>query len=401
MVGSSKGMDERQRVVEPMKIVQVCPYDINRAGGVQRHILALTAALRARGHEVLVVAPGSAVRETRDVFHLGRQREIGLSGTRFELTWARGGELRTLQEHLSCWKPDLLHFHTLWTPLMPFQLFRRWHGPVVATFHDTPPPGIAGHVLRFLFKGMSRWILGRIDGAIAVSPAPLAHLRPPARGTVPEIIPPAIDLTAMTADASKQGADGSLRYLFVGRLEVRKGVRELLQAWELVQRESSAASQRMILTIAGKGELSGVVLDARGRLGPDRLQFVESPDDATVRQLYGAADVFVAPSPFGESFGIVLVEAMASALPVIAAANAGYRGVLVGPGEVGLVPPGDIRALADKMLRFAMDGDLRKRLAGWGPQEAAQYDIRAVAARIEALYGRIVRAAGSAGARIS
>jgi phosphatidyl-myo-inositol alpha-mannosyltransferase len=384
-----------------MKIVQICPYDIERAGGVQRHILALAAALRARGHDVLVVAPGSDGRKGGDVLHLGCQRAIGLSGTRFELTWARGRDLRRWQQHLSIWKPDLLHFHTLWTPLMPFQLFRRWHGPVVATFHDTPPPGMAGNALRLLFKGMSRWILGRIDGAIAVSTAPLAHLRPPARGVVPVIVPPAVDLTAMIAERTKHRGDGSLRYLFVGRLERRKGVRELLQAWELLQGEARADTPRKILTIAGEGELSGAVLDAQRRLGPDRLLFVESPDDAAVRQLYGAADVFVAPSRFGESFGIVLVEAMANALPVIAAANTGYASVLVGPGELGLVPPGDTRALADKILRFAADDDLRKALATWGPQAAAQYDIGAVVPKIEALYGRILMAAASDRAPIS
>jgi phosphatidylinositol alpha-mannosyltransferase len=383
-----------------MKIVQICPYDINRAGGVQRHVLALAAALRARGHEVMVVAPGSAGREGGDVFHLGRQREIGLSGTRFELTWASGRELRQWQEHLSGWKPDLLHFHTLWTPLMPLQIFRRWHGPVVATFHDTPPPGMAGDALRLLFKGLSRWILGRIDGAIAVSPAPLAHLRPPARGVVPVIIPPAVDLTAMMAERTRRRDDGSLRFLFVGRLEPRKGISELLRAWELVQRETPAAS-RLHLTIAGKGKLAGAVLDAQHRLGPDRLRFVEAPDDAAVRQFYGAADVLVAPSPFGESFGIVLVEAMANGLPVIAAANAGYAGVLVGPGEAGLVPPGDVRALADKMLRFAADDDLRRALVAWGPQEATQYDIGAVVRKIEALYGRVSMAAGPERVRIS
>ena len=378
-----------------MKVVQICPYDIDRAGGVQRHILALAAALRMRGHDVLVVAPGPGRREAGGVFHLGRQRQIGLSGTRFELTWASGREFRKWQEQLSGWKPDLLHFHTLWTPLMPFQIFRRWRGPAVATFHDTPPPGIAGNALRLLFKGMSRWILGRVHGAIAVSPAPLAHLRPPARGVAPVVIPPAIDLTAMTAARSPRRLDDGLEFLFVGRLERRKGVGELLQAWELVQHETAAAARGLRLTIAGKGELSGAVLEARRCLGPDRLQFVESPDDTTVRRLYAAADVFVAPSPFGESFGIVLVEAMANGLPVIAAANAGYASVLVGPGQAGLVRPGDVRALADTMLRFALDEDLRKALSAWGPQEAVRYDISAVVPEIEALYGRILTAGTS------
>ncbi len=151
-----------------------------------------------------------------------------------------------------------------------------------------------------------------------------------------------------------------------------------------------ATGHRAILTIAGKGVFSAAVRDMQRRVGPDRLHFVEAPDDATVRRLYGAADVFVAPSPFGESFGIVLVEAMANSLPIVAAENAGYASVLVGPGRVGLVSPGDIRSLADKMIQFAADNDLRRTLGIWGLKQAAQYDIRVVAPKIEGVYRRIL-----------
>ncbi len=202
-----------------MKIVQISPYDLDRPGGVQRHILALAAALRAHGHEVMVVAPGPAVVAVKNIFYLGRQREIGLSGTRFELTWASRSELALLRKYLVDWKPDILHFHSLWTPLLSFQIFRGWSGPVVATFHDTPPPGMLGDVLRFLFKGISRRILRRIDGAIVVSRAPLAHMRPGSSGVIPAVLPPGVDLTVTTtAYKEKSAEDGILRFLFVGRL---------------------------------------------------------------------------------------------------------------------------------------------------------------------------------------
>lgn len=375
-----------------MRIVQICPYDISRFGGVQNHILSLTASLRLRGHEVVVVAPGPKnYFEFDGLFYLGTRREIGMSGTRFELTWADGRELRRLHELFQVWKPDVLHFHTLWTPLMPFQVFRRWDGPVVTTFHDTPPPGMAGNFLRHLFKAMSRRILARVDGAIAVSRAPLAHLRAYSHDPLPFILPPAVDLNSLVARKVKsRRSNGVLRFLFVGRLEPRKGITELLQAWELVRQKSQGSAQRLILIIAGKGELSSAVLDSQRRFGSDSLQFVEAPDDATVKQLYADADVFVAPSPFGESFGIVLAEAMASGVPVIAADNPGYASVLVGPGSLGLVRAGDTTELAKKIIHFSEHQDLRETLAAWGSIEAVRYDISTIITRFEAIYGESI-----------
>jgi len=370
-----------------MRIVQVCPYDIERPGGVQRHVLSLAAALRKHDHETLIVAPGPGSVAQGSIWQIGRKREIGMSGTRFELTWASGAELQALQQKLADWRPDVLHFHTLWSPMMPFQVFRRWHGPKVVTFHDTPPPGPWGSVLRRSFGLMSRWIMARTDAAIAVSLAPLAHLRPGRSGIDPVIVPPAIDLAAVKArQGRKKTGDDALRFLFVGRLERRKGIVELLQAWDRVQQVSQGAARRLVLTVAGKGEFSALVRDHQERNGPDRLEFIEAPDDEMVRKLYGLADVFVAPSPFGESFGIVLTEAMANGLPIIAADNAGYSTVLTGLGREGLVPAGDASALAEAMIRFGADQALRERLGAWSTAQTARYDISAYLPLFERFY---------------
>jgi phosphatidylinositol alpha-mannosyltransferase len=229
--------------------------------------------------------------------------------------------------------------------------------------------------------------MARSDAAIAVSSAPLAHLRPGRSGIDPVIVPPAIDLEAVKAsERGKRNGDDALRFLFVGRLERRKGIVELLQAWDRVQQMSPAPSRRLVLTIAGRGEFSALVRDHQQRTDPDRLEFVEAPDDEMVRQLYGLADVFVAPSPFGESFGIVLTEAMANGLPIIAADNAGYSTVLAGLGREGLVPAGDACALAEAMIRFAADQALRERLGAWGIAQTARYDISAHLPLFERLY---------------
>ena len=180
-----------------MRVVQVCPYDLSRHGGVQQHILSLAAELRKRGHEVLVIGPGTSVLHDGQDLRIGRMRNVSFAGTSFELSLATKVELRALAVMLEEWRPDVIHYHTMWVPFLPRQIFRRTHVASVATFHDTPPPGPMGSVLRAAFKLMSWFLLRRLDGAIAVSPAPLAHLRPGRFGIQPTILPPATDLTGI------------------------------------------------------------------------------------------------------------------------------------------------------------------------------------------------------------
>src|SRR4051812_14956207 len=107
-----------------MRILKVCPYDIGRPGGVQRHIVDLSNALARAGHEVTVVAPEGAASPLLDgnveLLRVGRARELGMHGTRFEVTWARAAELRTLVELARNNPYDVAHFHTIWTPFMPW-----------------------------------------------------------------------------------------------------------------------------------------------------------------------------------------------------------------------------------------------------------------------------------------
>ena len=378
-----------------MRLVQVCPYNIDRAGGVQRHIVSMTNELRRRGHDVLIVAPGPAPADpTPQVHYIGRQRELGFSKTRFEVSLAGGAELRELTRVLTERDVDLLHFHTMWTPLMPLQLFRRRRSAAVASFHDTPPDGLSGKLLRQVFRVLSRLLLDRLDGAIANSSAPAGHLWPSARGARPVIIPPAVDLAPhfAVAGAPRDRAIEPFRVLFVGRLEKRKGVEILLRAWELLFRDAAPnpGRRRFKLIVAGRGELANNVERAQRRFDPQAIEFVEAPDDPTVIKLMGEADLLVAPSPFGESFGIVLVEALASGTPVVAAANLGYSTVLTGPGRDCLVPPGDSGALAATIARLANDPAKCNDLAHWGRAHVKQFDVRHRIGEIEDVYAAAI-----------
>jgi phosphatidylinositol alpha-mannosyltransferase len=374
-----------------MKVVQVCPYDPDRHGGVQRHIHALDKALSARGHETLIIAPGNGAKTRPGLLRLGGMRSVAFAGTRFEVTWAGAEELARTVEDLKAWAPDVVHFHTPWDPLMPWQLFRRLHLPRVASFHDTPPPGLTGAALRSLFKLLSGYLLNRLDGAIAVSAAPLAHLRPGASGVTPVVLPPVTDLEAFFTNGKEQAAAPSI--LFVGRLEPRKGVQVLLDAARLLARGAVPLPEglpRLRFVIAGEGDLLPLVLATQRELGGGWIDHVPAPSPERLLSLLREATLAVSPALYGESFGIVLAEALASGTPIIGAGNAGYRSVLTGPGERLLVPPGDAAALARRMSELLADPDGLRSLSAWGPCHARQFDVAERIGDFESVYVRAI-----------
>ncbi len=371
-----------------MRIVQVCPYDLSRPGGVQQHVMSLASELRKMGHEVLVIGPGTAIAGNGQDLRIGRKRRISFAGTSFELALASRAELQALATRLAAWKPDVIHYHTMWVPFLPFQIFRQIRGASVATFHDTPPPGLVGNLLRGTFKLLSKVLLHHLDGAIAVSPAPMAHLRPGRFGTQPVILPPATDLSDFLILDKTEAADCQT-VLFIGRLEPRKGITVLLDAWRMiadgrVPLPGGLKIPRLI--VAGSGELETAVAAAQATLGTAVLQHVPEPGRQQLLQLLQQASVAVSPALYGESFGIVLVEALASATPVIAASNAGYVNVLTGPGRDLLVPPGDAISLARKIVALLADTRERQKLASWGREHARQFDVSVVAPEFEKVY---------------
>lgn len=374
-----------------MRIIQVCPYDPDRHGGVQRNMHALDRALAARGHQMLIVAPGLAAGPDDRVWRLGAMRSVRFAGTRFELTWAPGHELDSTLRLLRAWQPDVVHFHTPWDPLMPWQLFRRLDVARVATFHDTPPPGFTGAVLRNLFKGLSRYLLAQLDGAIAVSAAPLAHLRPGSSGVRPVVLPPVTDLSDFFAIEKRPSERPSI--LFLGRLEPRKGVRVLLEAASLIATGAVALPDGLpppCFVVAGDGDERGLVLAAQQRLGAGWIDFVPSPSREAQLELLAGATLAASPALYGESFGIVLAEALASGTPVIGADNAGYRTVLTGRGAGLVVPAGDGAALARRIAALLAAPQERQSLAQWGRAHARQFDVGERAADFEDFYATAI-----------
>ena len=377
----------------PLKIAQVCPYDLERPGGVQAHIRDTAAALGELGHEVTIVAPkmrpGASVERissTLRIVRLGQAHAVRLSGTRFEASLALGGQYGRLRAAMRPGAFDVVHYHTLWSPLLPFQAFACSPAPSVVTFHDTPPDTLGGAFTRVLLGGLSRLLLTCVDEAIAVSEAPRAHLRP-GTGRNIHLSPPCTDLRRFSEGEAPLGpSDGKVTLLFVGRLESRKGVMVLLKAY----RRLCADGLPVRLVIAGAGSEEAALRHyVEQRRLPD-VAFLGRFEDEDAPALYAACDIACAPSPYGESFGIVIAEAMAAGKPVVAAANRGYRTLLAAHAEDLLAPPGDDEAFYRRLKRLVADSGLRERLGEWAGAEALRYDCRTVAPELVDIYRRAI-----------
>ena len=360
-----------------LKILQICPYDIGRHGGVQRHILDLSAALQRAGHTVALIAPGapSAPVAVGNALFAGSRRAVRMFGTAFELGWIRSGEMESLDGYLHDNAFDIAHFHTPWSPFVPYQVLRRLAGSAtrcVATFHDTPPPTLGGGLRSMLYRVLSRRLSRRLDAAIAVSTAPAGYLSLAGDCRL-HLLPGCIDLAPVRAAGEHRPAGrlgGSI--LFVGRLEPRKGVEVLIRAFARLAQALPDAR----LTICGDGaERPALQAQAERLRLAGRIFFLGALDERGKLEQFASADLFCAPSPYGESYGLVLAEAMAAGLPVVAAANSGYRTVLTEAGAAGLVPPGDAQALAAKLEQFLRDPALRAGAAAWGREASRAADV--------------------------
>lgn len=393
-----------------MRILQVCPYAMDRRGGVQNHVRDVARWLARAGHEVAIVAPGPAGASRGGagaadphaggdgvgagdppIVPLGRCLEIGLSGTRFEVTWVGGRELAAAARRLDAPTIDVVHLHTPFVPLLPFRVWRAFRRPVVATFHATLPPG--DRLLRAVLAPIARAMRDHAAATVAVSDSAAALLRPERPGRPIEILPPAIDLAPWRAagDAALARVPGApARVLFLGRFEARKGLDVLVAAWPEIVRRAGTHPPELI--IAGGGELAPLAEGLAAR-GPGRVTVVPSPDDDAARRLVASCDLMVAPAPWGESFGLVLIEAMAAGTPVVAAANPGYAGVLTGPGAAALVPPGDAPALARTVADLLADADRLAALRAWGRTHAMRFDVAELGPRLVEIYRRVARGA--------
>jgi phosphatidylinositol alpha-mannosyltransferase len=362
-----------------MRVLLACPYDWEAPGGVQVHVRELGERLRDRGHQVLALSPGGHRAPEDWVRIVGRPVRVPYRGTVAPICFS-ASSWRRIREAFRVFEPDVVHAHEPFTPSTAMLAVRASGGPVVATFHAY----LDRSRLMELAAPALRTIARRVGARIAVSGAAAAFLARSIPGDI-EIVPNGTDVERFVAGGPRPPGlpDGRI-VLWVGRLDPQKGFIVAVRAFERVARNDPDAW----FVVVGDGRdrdavrlLPAVVRRRVAMLGP--------VDHAALPAYLAAARVFVAPATGQESFGIVLVEAMAAGVPVVASDIPGYREVVRGEVDGVLVPSGDPDALAAGIERVLSDEALRTRLAAAGRQRAAVFSWDVVVPRIEAIYRRV------------
>ena len=370
-----------------MRIGMVCPYSFDVPGGVQSHVLQLAEVMRARGQNVSVLAPSSPSRHVRlpeYVVSAGRAVPIPYNGSvaRVQFSPAVHGRVR---RWLAEGEFDVLHVHEPNAPSLSMWALRVAEGPIVATFHTSTTKSLTLSVVQGFLRPMQEKIVGRI----AVSDL-ARRWQMEALGSDAVEIPNGVDVASFASAPLLQGYPRpSKTVLFLGRYdEPRKGMAVLLDALPtLVDRFPG-----LQLLIVGRGDEDELRAKVGGLAG--HLRFLGLVDDAAKASAMRSADVYCAPNTGGESFGIVLVEAMAAGTPVVASDLHAFRRVLC-DGEAGrLVPVEDGAALAEGLIAVLENDPLAKRYAAAGKAAVRRYDWSVVASQVMQVY-ETVAAAGS------
>jgi phosphatidyl-myo-inositol alpha-mannosyltransferase len=360
-----------------MRIAQVCPYAWDAPGGVQAHVGDLTEHLRRVGHEVRILAPILRREGIRGITVAGRAVRFRYQGTVAPIAPLAWSRVRAI---LRGWRPEVVHAHEPLTPSASMAATMTSPAPVVATFH--------AHVERSaLFDAAApalRPVWRRLRARIAVSEAARRFVSERLGDDV-RVIPNGVDVeryaTAVPADDLPPGR----RILWVGRLDPQKGFPVAVRAFGKV----AEALPDVSLVVAGEGRdrpaLAELPLPVR-----ERVILLGTVDRDRLPRYHAAADVFVSAALGQESFGIVLVEAMAAGLPVVTTAIPGYVEVVDDGVEGLLVPPGDVDALAGALRRLLEDPEAAKALGEAGRARARRYGWGVVGPEIEDVYREVL-----------
>jgi phosphatidylinositol alpha-mannosyltransferase len=372
-----------------MKIALVSPYDFAYPGGVANHISSLDLQFTRMGHDVKIIAPASRViKDFGDRFiTIGRPYPIPSSGSVIRVPISLH-LAPTIKATLAREQFDILHLHEPFMPMLCSAMVRFSNTVSVGTFHAAEgKPGYNWG--RPISTWMIRQRLHNLHGRIAVSkPAQEYHSK-----YIPgsyEIIPNGIDLEPFSDEVApfEEYLDGKKNILFVGRLEFRKGLNYLLNALLLVKREMPDVR----LIVVGPGtRLRKRYERWVNKTGLEKdvvfAGYVSNEDKA---RYYKTADIFCAPATSRESFGIVLLEAMATGKPVVATNIPGYASV-VSDGEDGLlVPPQNYQELARALKTLLNDEALRKQMGEKGRAKSKNFSWELVARRVMDYYLRII-----------
>ena len=370
-----------------MKIGIVSQSYYPRFGGVTEHVHHTALELQRRGHRVTIITS----------HFRGGEREYGVPLERvgynvlipfnrafvdFTVGWRLKQDLEALYRRHDF---DLVHTHCPLAPSLPLLAIRAAKCPQVATFHTTGGRSL----LQDVFQGYLRGAVERLDGRIAVSNTARATAELYFPGHY-HVIPNGVDVDTFhpaNAPFERWRDPDKVNLLFVGRLDPRKGLDVLLAAMpEVIERTQGRAR----LLVVGDSYLRPKFEASLAPATRPHVTFLGHVPIKDLPRWYATGDIFVSPASGNESFGIVLVEAMAAGRAVVCSDIPGYRSVVSPDLKNGvMVPPGDPRSLADALVALANDPERRVLLGARGRQRALDFAWPSVTDRIEAVYREV------------
>jgi phosphatidylinositol alpha-mannosyltransferase len=377
-----------------LKIALVSPYDWSYPGGVRSHIEHLAAELRVRGHQVRILTPASGPKShvvEYGVYKLGWAAPVRFNGSvaRVAVTPTMKRDLRRLLAREAF---DVVHLHEPFVSTLTLAVLRlanEMQMACVATFHASSNRRTSPTVMAYAMASpFLRSYFHRLDASIAVSETARVHV---ARFFETDfvIIPNGIDLDQYSQSVPRlpQFDDGKRNVLFLSRMEPRKGLRYLLKAIPLVRDQCGGPGMPPVrFILAGDGPERAYCQKIAAKQGWDDVIFTGYVNDAEKPAYFASADIYCAPSTGNESQGIILLEGMASGVPVVASDIPGYRSVITGP-EVGLLtPPRNAERLAWSICHLLRDDELRARVGQAGRVRAREFSWTRITEAIEQVY---------------
>ncbi|MBX4201503.1 glycosyltransferase family 4 protein [Candidatus Saccharibacteria bacterium] len=373
-----------------MRIALVCPYNMmERAGGVGEVVMHLHEKLTEKGHQVRIITPrptGFKGDAPDDYIFLGTSAKFN-AGLSTDGTWTFNIGSDEIKAILDEEKFDVINFHEPWAPILARQILPLSEATHVGTFHANLVDSVAAKSLVNLFIPYGRGLAEKLDLITAVSPAPAAVFldKDPSHRLVKSIkyIPNGIDIKKyQTRPAMAVKHPKMKTILFIGRLEGRKGVKHLLRAYK----DLSVRHKNVRLLIAGGGPDDNKLKEFVEEERIPRVTFLGFiSEEDKIRHLH-RADVFCSPATHGESFGVVLLEAMAAGCPIVAGDNVGYQSVMKNTGLLSLVNPRDIVDFSRRLEIMIFDQDVRRLWLNWSTEYVKKFDYSLIVEQYENAY---------------
>ncbi|MEX1216902.1 MAG: glycosyltransferase family 4 protein [Acidimicrobiales bacterium] len=356
-----------------MRIGIVCPYSLTLPGGVQGQVLGLARALRERGHDVRVLGPCDGPPPDAGVTPLGDSLPTAANGSVAPIAPDPSAQLRTIRA-LRDERFDVVNIHEPLAPGVTNTALLFKSQPIVGTFHA------AGESAAYRWLNpLVRWLASKIDVRCAVS-VDARDMAIAAVGGSYELMFNGVELSNYSGPAVAPVIPRSI--LFLGRHEPRKGLAVLLEAM-------GELPSGIRLTVASDGPTTEEL--QRSVAGDTRIEWIGRISESEKINRLRSSDVFCAPSLSGESFGVVLLEAMAAKAAVVASDLPGYANVARRNVDALLVPPGDASALADAIRRVIDQPALRDSLVQSGAERAKEFSMEHLAERYEAIFEQVAR----------